>query len=106
VRPEGFELQEAWKLIADEVDRKRAPVTATARADSNLLPVLRWTLGTRVRIGPPEDDGRVAVELRGHSLRALAGEIAGYGNGLEIIEPPELRAQLAEIGAELSATYA
>ena len=52
-----------------------------------------------------EDDGRVRIEIRGHSLQSLAGEIAGFGAHLEVIEPPELRDELARIGAELLAAY-
>jgi predicted DNA-binding transcriptional regulator YafY len=105
VRPDGFDLQEAWKLITDEVDRRRTPVTATGFATSEMLPLMRWMLGTRMRIGPPAPDGRISVELRGHSVRAMAGELAGFGGGLEIVDPPELRKSLAGIGAELTQTY-
>ncbi len=68
--------------------------------------ICRWILGSRVRIGPAEADGRVAVELRGHSVEALAGEIAGLGGRVEVRDPPELRALLARLGAELVAAYA
>src|SRR5687767_3313341 len=33
VRPAGFELTEAWKLITDEVEQRRTPVRARAMAD-------------------------------------------------------------------------
>jgi predicted DNA-binding transcriptional regulator YafY len=105
VRPDGFELEHAWKLIADEVDRRRTPLTAVARARPDSLPLLRWILGTRVRIGPPEDDGTVTVELRGHNVQSLAGQLAGAGGAIEVLEPQALREELARIGSELSATY-
>jgi predicted DNA-binding transcriptional regulator YafY len=62
-------------------------------------------LGNRVKIGPTGPDGRVEVELRGHNVHSLAGEIAGLGHGLEIVEPAELRERLAELGSELSGLY-
>jgi predicted DNA-binding transcriptional regulator YafY len=65
----------------------------------------RAVLGTRIQIGAAESDGRVRIEIRGHSLQSLAGEIAGLGARLEIIDPPELREELARIGAELTASY-
>lgn len=105
VRPDGFELEEAWRLITDEVDRQRAPITARALADPERLWVVRFVLGTRVRIGPPGGDGRVEVELRGHSIESLACEIAGLGGSIEVLDPPELRARLAEIAGELGALY-
>jgi predicted DNA-binding transcriptional regulator YafY len=70
--------------------------------------VARWcraTFGTRVRIGPSGDDGRVEVELRGHSERSLAAEVAGFGTWLEVVDPPEVRRYLADLGRVLAATY-
>src|SRR5207302_7346381 len=32
VRPEGFELAQAWQLIADEIEHKRTPLRARAQA--------------------------------------------------------------------------
>ena len=106
VRPEGFDLAEAWRLIADEVDRRRTPVVAHARARSDGVWVLRSIFANRVSIGPPDADGWVEVELRGHSARSLAGEAAGLGHLLEVVEPPEVREHLAAIGAELAGMYA
>jgi predicted DNA-binding transcriptional regulator YafY len=105
VRPEGFDLAEAWRLIADEVDRRRTPVVAHGLMQSGVAWIVRTMLGNRVRIGPPGQDGRVEVELRGHSIRSLAGETAGLGAMLEIVDPPELRVELAAIGAQLAGLY-
>ncbi len=106
VRPEGFQLAEAWKLITDEVDRRRAPVVASALVQADSVWMCRAVLGNRVRIGPTATDGRVEVELRGHSIRSLAGEVAGFGALLEVVDPPEMREHLAAIGAELAGLYA
>ncbi|MGA2521877.1 MAG: WYL domain-containing protein, partial [Acidimicrobiales bacterium] len=62
-------------------------------------------LGRRLRIGPAGDDGRVEVELRGQSARALAGEIAGFGADIEVLEPQEIRSLLARIGGDLVSRY-
>lgn len=105
VRPEGFDLAEAWRLISDEVDQRRAPVQARAWAQPQVARWCRMAMGTRVRIGPAGPDGRVEVELRGHSTHSLAAEIAGFGAGLEVLDPPELRSHLAGTGAELTALY-
>ncbi len=66
----------------------------------------RWMFGNRIRIGPAGADGRVEMELRGHRVESLAGELAGLGGAIEVVDPPELRQHLARIGVELSATYA
>jgi predicted DNA-binding transcriptional regulator YafY len=105
VRPEGFELAEAWRMISDEVEQRRAPVQARARVDPAVLGWCRMSLGTRIRIGPAGPDAWVEVELRGHSTQSLAAELAGFGAGVELIDPPEVRTELARIGAELVAAY-
>ncbi|HEV3227196.1 MAG TPA: YafY family protein [Acidimicrobiales bacterium] len=105
IRPVGFDLAAAWRLIADEVDRKRAPVLADALVVPHVVPPLRWVLGTRIRIGPAGEDGRIAVELRAPSAPALAGEIAGFGRDVEVLGPPEIRERLAVVGRELSGLY-
>jgi predicted DNA-binding transcriptional regulator YafY len=104
-RPEGFNLVDAWRLISRDVDEARAPLRAVARAAPEVVGLCRWVLGTRVRIGPPAPDGTVELELRGHSARSLAGELAGFGASLEIFDPPEVREHLARIGSELQRTY-
>lgn len=105
VRPPGFDLAETWRLIADEVDRLRTPVVARALATPDMVGICRMVFGGRLRIGPPDADGRVPLELRGHHVRSLAAEIAGFGSRVEVVEPGELRAELAQIAAELSRTY-
>ncbi|MEO7442263.1 MAG: WYL domain-containing protein [Acidimicrobiales bacterium] len=105
VRPEGFKLVEAWRMITDEIDQRRAPVRARALAAPQAVPWCRAVLGRRVSIGPSRDDGRVELELRGHSPRSLAAEVAGFGSWLEITDPPEVCHQLAAIAAELSTLY-
>ena len=106
VRPEGFDLTEAWRMIADEVDKKRTPVLAEARVPAHAVWWCRSVFGNRVNIGPTGDDGRVEVELRGHSAQSLAAEAAGLGAVLEVVDPPEVREHLATIGAELADLYA
>jgi predicted DNA-binding transcriptional regulator YafY len=106
VRPEGFELSEAWRLIADDVDRRRTPLTVLATAAPEHLPLLHMVLRGRVRVGAPGADGRVALEIRAHGARAIAAELAGLGDAVEVLEPPEVRARLASIGAELHRAYA
>ena len=106
VRPEGFNLEGAWRLISDEVEQRRTPYHARGLATPDTVATCRWVLGNRVRIGPTGPDGRVEVELRGHHLHSLAAEIAGLGAGLEILEPVELRERLAQIASDLGALYA
>jgi predicted DNA-binding transcriptional regulator YafY len=105
-RPDGFDLAQAWTLIADRVEEMRTPAVAHALVRPDTLRFLAFRLGERVRIGAAAPDGRVEVEIRGHHARELAGELAGYGAAVEVVEPPELRAELAGIGRQLTEQYA
>lgn len=106
VRPEGFDLADVWRQISERVDRLRTPVTVHAVVDPRYVGACRWLWGNRLGIGPALADGRVQIELRGHHLRELAIELAGFGVALEVLDPPDLRDRLAQVGAELVATYA
>lgn len=105
LRPEGFDLADAWRSIAADVEELRTPARARAVVSSDSLSLLRFVFGRRIIIGPPHPDGRVEVELRSGSVRALAGEIAGFGSAIEVIEPDEIRELLAGIGRELVDLY-
>ncbi len=104
-RPAAFDLAEVWREIVGELDELRTPLRARAMADPAHIDLIRWVLGTRVSIGPSRADGWVEVELRGHSERSLAGELAGFGASIRIEEPTELRDRLADIGEQLLSTY-
>lgn len=105
VRPLGFDLADAWRSITGEVDRLRAPVQARAMVDPEVIGWCRGSFGSRIQIGPPDDEGRVEVEVRGHSMRSLAAELAGFGHAVTVLEPDELRSELAALGAGLVAAY-
>jgi predicted DNA-binding transcriptional regulator YafY len=104
-RPEGFDLADAWGKVADEIEERRAPVRAKVLVAKKDLSFLRYLFGKRVLIGGPGADERVEVEFRSASQRSLAGEVAGLGGMIEVIEPAEVREVLARIAAELSELY-
>jgi len=105
VRPEGFDLAEAWRLITLEVDERRNAVWAHGTADGRTIPLLRGTLGPRLRIGPAGPDGRVEVEMGGWNELALAVELAGLGGGLVVDGPPAVVDELRRIAHELGELY-
>ena len=104
-RPEGFDFASTWQLIADEIEERRTPVRSRALARPDAVHHLHWMFGPRVRIGPPVEDQRIEIEVRGRDLESLARELAGLGTEVEVVDPPELRRRLADIGRALIATY-
>jgi predicted DNA-binding transcriptional regulator YafY len=105
VRPEGFDLAEAWRLITLEVDERRNAVWARGRAEGRAIPMLRSMFGARLRIGPADADGRVEVEMGGWNQWALAAELAGIGSSLVVDDPPEVIDELRRVARELIDLY-
>lgn len=104
-RPEGFDLAESWREIADEIDRLRTPLEIHAVCSSDGIGLLRRMLGERLDVGGPTTDGRVEVVIRGHDEYALAGELAGLVEWLDVTGPPGVRGHLASIGRALVGRY-
>jgi len=104
-RPEDFDLAASWREIADEVNRKREPLEIQAVCAPHGIGRLRMVLGNRLMVGGSTTDGRIEVVIRGYSEYALAGELAGLIEWLEITGPQGVRDHLASIGSSLVARY-
>lgn len=102
--PDDFDLSQAWALIADRVEELRLPVVARARVRSDRLDIVTWVLGSRLRVGAADGDW-VHVEARGHHVRELANELSGFGAWMDVLDPPELREELLELGRALVDRY-
>lgn len=105
VRPTGFVLADAWKLISEEISERRLPVAANADAASGSLGFLRRVFGTRLRIGATDDHGHARVEIRGWNEQQLGRELAPFVHELTVLGPPAVRAELRRVGAELVERY-
>ncbi len=105
LRPPDFDLASAWRTVLSELDERRTPCRVTALADADIVGVLRSVLGTRLSVGEATDDGRIAVEVRGHSAESLATELAGFADHVEVTKPDAVRAHLARLGTRLATRY-
>jgi predicted DNA-binding transcriptional regulator YafY len=106
VRPEAFDLSEAWRLITEKVDELRTPVRARVAVVPDAVPLLRWIFGTEVRVGPARADGRIDADVAGHDEFAVAAQLAGFGAAVEVFDPEGVRIELARIAHELGTIYA
>ncbi|MFI6297511.1 helix-turn-helix transcriptional regulator [Nonomuraea sp. NPDC050790] len=104
-RPEGFDLAESWREIAGEVDRRRTPLEVRAVCTPPGIGKLRMTLRDRLEVGGATIDGRIEVVIRGYNEYALAGELAGLVEWLEVTGPPGVRDHLTSIGHALIERY-
>jgi predicted DNA-binding transcriptional regulator YafY len=104
-RPDDFDLAESWREIADAVDRRRTPLEIRAACTPDGMARLRMVLGDRLEVGGPTSDGRIEVAIRGYNEYALAGELAGLVEWLEVTGPAGVRDHLASIGNALVERY-
>ena len=105
VRPEGFDLAESWREIADEVDRRRTPLEARAACAPDGIGLLRILLGNRLEVGGSTSGGRIEVVIRGHDEYSLATELAGLVEWVEVTDPPAVRGHLVSIAEALVERY-
>jgi predicted DNA-binding transcriptional regulator YafY len=106
VRPPGFDLAQAWREAVAEVDARRTRIEAVVLASQAAAEGLLQQFGGDARVGDRRSGRRVAVHIGGASTRQLAERLAGWGNGIEVVTPLELRRRLAAIGAQLVKAYA
>ena len=97
----------AWQEIVATIDERRGLRHVAALADPDMVRWLRVQFGTRLTVGAEGDDGRVDVDIgfpEHHDDPAR--ELCMFAGGVEVLDPPEVRARLAEIGHALVARHA
>lgn len=108
VRPADFDLDETWDRIVTEVESRRSGVTVKARVRPDLLRTLTWQFGSRVSVEAGSSEDWVEVTLEESGTVGLAAQIAGYGNGIELLDSDDaaaVRAELGRIARELGELY-
>jgi predicted DNA-binding transcriptional regulator YafY len=103
-RPPGFDLAAAWQEVVAAMEARRGEVSATVELPAGLAPVLLDRFGRQARL-LGERDGTASVEVRAHTVGALAEQLAGWGLMVVVVGPEAVRAELARIGAALVAAY-
>ncbi|MEV6345453.1 WYL domain-containing protein [Actinoplanes sp. NPDC051851] len=104
-RPSDFLLGTAWAEVVEALEERRSRTWAELLIPERFLWVLREHFGRHCRPGQTLDDGRVRVRVGAPTARDIARTLAGWGSTVEVLSPPEVRAELSRIGAELVAGY-
>ena len=106
VRPPDFDLSETWQGIVADIDELRGSARVLVLAEAEAVTWLRGHFGfNRLTIGATHDDGRVEVEIGFTDAYSPAMELSGYAQVLEVLDPPQIRDELAAIGARLVERY-
>jgi predicted DNA-binding transcriptional regulator YafY len=110
-RPDGFDLSTYWteSIAAYERDAPRIDVTIRARRGA-----ARWledvidspVLASGIELPDPEPETWRTIRLTLDWPREVAGRLLALGGAVEVLDPPELRAEIANLAAEAAAVYA
>ncbi|GII78048.1 transcriptional regulator [Sphaerisporangium rufum] len=110
-RPEDFDLAAFWQEYAADFRTRMYPAQAVVRLAPGAEGMLRVTAGTGpveaalAAAGPPEPDGWRVLRLPIEGVRHARWLLLRMGADLEVLEPPELRAAVAESAAALARLY-
>jgi predicted DNA-binding transcriptional regulator YafY len=105
-RPPDFDLRRTWHEMVATLDERRSLRRVTALAEPHLVRWLRAHFGPRLTVGETRQDSRVLVDIGfPETFNDPARELCGYGEGLEVLAPPDVRRRLAEIGTTLVQRY-
>ncbi|MEV4244087.1 YafY family protein [Streptosporangium canum] len=110
-RPGDFELAAYWERYADDFRARMYTAEALVRVAPGIEGMFRYTVGADVadaalaEAGPPDERGWVVVRLPIESVRHAHWLLLRLGADVEILEPAELRAQMAATVAALGGLY-
>jgi predicted DNA-binding transcriptional regulator YafY len=109
-RPAGFELAAFWaRWSADfETSRPRFPVrlAASAEALAAFGEVFGAAAGPALEAAdPPGQDGWRVLTLSFEHERAAVHRLAGFGDQIEVLDPPSVRAALLATAREILGRY-
>lgn len=105
-KPDGFDLMATWETIVGHVEDLRRPIRAELRMSRWIAELLRGLFGTDVEIGHELTDGRVEAQMFAAHPLWIAERLAGWGQLIEVIGPPEVRLELVRLARELLAQHA
>ena len=110
VRPEGFELDAYWSASTRRFERDILRGTADVRLSPRgrkLLAGARAAVEEALELTAPAADGtgwvRAAIPIE--SLAHATGQLLALGTEVEVLGPPELRAQVRDTARAVAASY-
>ncbi|MCS5732824.1 helix-turn-helix transcriptional regulator [Herbiconiux daphne] len=104
-RPADFDLGDAWNRVVAGVESERTAVSAIVIVAAPLLSFLRSQFGLGCEVLEQLEEGRSRVRVSAPTATMIARQLAGWGAFAQVLEPGEVRAELARIAAQLTTLY-
>lgn len=110
IRPDDFDLADAWQSVVSTVAELRTQVRVSVRLERRDVWPLRGQFGddlSLIELAGDHDgpDGRVDAIIGGPSAERVAEHLAGWGGAIEVLDPPEVRDHLVHIARALLDLY-
>lgn len=110
VRPDDLDLRALWHQLRDRYADERPGIPITLRTTPRWLDLVRRNLAVQltgpVTVKPdPDDEQRLIVSGTVVTIRGAVGSLAGLGELIEVLEPPELVDGLLDLADHLQRTY-
>jgi len=108
-RPSGFDLATWWTESSDDFDRSILRGTCSLRLSPSAQRQLdRVTAPAAARraldaAGPADADGWRRVHLEIENVEVAVQQLLALGDGVEVLDPPELRSSLHALGVAIAA---
>ncbi|MGK5743055.1 helix-turn-helix transcriptional regulator [Micromonospora sp. URMC 103] len=111
-RDEGFDLAGYWREQAEEFLRSMLPAEVTLRLSAAGLRRLRHLVDgpfvydeAVAAAAGPDGQGRVVLRLPVESVEVAYSQLLTLGPEVEVLDPPELRALMADAATRAAALY-
>ena len=109
-RPDGFELAAFWARWSAEFEASRPRLEVRLAASPGALAAFGEVFGAAAAPAleaaePPGQDGWRVLTLSFEHERAAVHRLAGFGDQVEILDPPSVRAELLATAREILGRY-
>jgi predicted DNA-binding transcriptional regulator YafY len=109
-RPAGFDLAAFWRQWSAEFEASRPRLPVTLRASPRALAILGEVFGQAAGPAlaaalPPDEHGWRVLTLSFEHERAAAHRLAGFGDQVEVLAPPSVRAGLVATARQILGRY-
>lgn len=104
-RPDDRDLEQVWVELRDRLEQAPEAVTVRVRAVPGRRAMLERVVTAQL-VGPPEPDAEPdVVRLPFRAAGAAVGILLGFGAGIEVLGPPDVRVLMARRAAEVVDLY-
>ena len=111
-RRPGVELADAWEVLRRQVEQRPGGIDVTVRVRRDRLDMFLRLNASQLAEQPeeqpeeqPDDDGEWVTARLSYGFVGEARQLLAFGDQVEVLSPPEVRAELAAVAASVTGLY-